>query len=235
MPYTIGSPVENSIDGTGQSTVDAPNFTAVAGDLLIAAVVSFGAGGISFTLSDTVGANDSWTEVGSGLINGNDRLKLFFLPNAAAGSCTVRCTFGSAVDYPAIYVVPVSGIVTSLPNDMSAFQAQATPTTGTDAVSSGATATLSSQPQLVFGFSLETANNTGPAVGTGNTNIGVGWTFGGGTNACRAQHRRVTATTAVAATFTAVSNSNHMTGVATFIEAGGGGATRKSLSLLGCG
>lgn len=225
MAYSIGDFVENDDpSGSGILWHDAPSFTPDAGSALVAFVWYYrGAGATTITMSDTAGGNDSWTEVGSGLFNGGNGMRAFVLLDAAATATTARATFAASSQYPAIAVVEVKGIVTSSAIAGQALQTQATPGTGTDGVSSGNTGTLTGQPAAIIAGTQNTATSSTPAVGTGYTSIGTGWDYGGGTPGARFEHKRVTATTAVAGTFTAGTNSEHQTIAVALLETGGGG------------
>ena len=103
--------------------------------------------------------------------------------------------------------------------DKIASQFLGSPGTGANGVTSGATATLTTQPQLVVGFALPNGSpNTSLAVGTGFTSALTGTTAFSGV--FRLEYQRVTSTTGIAATFTAGANVGHSAIVATFIEAG---------------
>lgn len=225
MTYSIGDFVENDDpSGSGILWHDAPSFTPDAGSALVAFVWYYrGAGATTITMSDTAGGNDSWTEVGSGLFNGGNGMRAFVLLDAAATATTARATFAASSQYPAIAVVEVKGIVTSSAIAGEALQTQATPGTGTDGVTSGNTGTLTGQPAAVIAGSVDTTSTGTPAVGTGYTNIGTGWDYGGATSSARFEHKLVTSTSAVAGTFTAGSDVEHQTIVVALLETTSGG------------
>jgi hypothetical protein len=141
--------------------------------------------------------------------------------NSLGGANTVTLSLSSASTSTGIWIKEISGVTTTA-FDKSAGQLQTAPTTAADALTSGATATLSAQPALVSGLSVITGAASGiPAVGTGFTDGGAGWA---GISAARSENERVTGTTGVAATFTAASNVAHLTVVAVFTEAAAGSA-----------
>lgn len=225
MAYGIGTFVEDDdYSGTPTTTYSSPNFTPGAASALVAFVwYYYGSGAASITLSDTVGGNDTWTEVGSGLYSSGNGMRAFVLLNASASSTTIQASFGaSTVIYPSIAIVEVTGIQTSSAEAGNAMQTQAAPGTSTDAVTSGNTGTLTGQPAAIIAGTQNTQTDSTPAVGTGYTNIGTGWNYGGGTPGARFEHKRVTATTAVAGTFTAGSNVEHQTIAVALLESGGG-------------
>lgn len=237
MTYTVGTIHETSANSVAQSSIDAPNFTATAGDTLIAILQWGTPSTATATLNDSVGTNDTWTECGSGVIDGTAQLQMraFRLDNAAAGSCTVHAVFGHTVDFPAIIIIPVSGLAN--PSfDKSAFAVQNSPGTGTDALTGGSTGTLAAQPAMILGLSSDFNNTTTPAAGTGFTSIGTGWTYGG-TAGMRVEHKRVTSTSSVSATFTAGTGTDpHASVTLAFDESGaGGGATPKGNITMAAG
>lgn len=103
------------------------------------------------------------------------------------------------------------------------------PTTAPNAVTSTNLPVLTSQPALISGFSFQcnTSGSTQPNIGTTLSFVsdGIGWKTGGANTEMRGESARVTATTAVAATFTAIANNNHISVAAAFLEAASG-ATR---------
>jgi len=137
--------------------------------------------------------------------------------NVAPNTYTITATYAASVDERIIDVKEIGGVAAT-PLDQHTGQLQATPTTGTDATTSGATATLTKQPALVSGFTLSTqyGTPTSDAAGTGFTSdqnqtlTGIAFV---------AESKRVTATTGVAATFTSAANFAHISLVAVFDEA----------------
>jgi hypothetical protein len=93
----------------------------------------------------------------------------------------------------------------------------ATPTTGTDALSSG-NATVVQQPGIISGFAVSTISSAQPTAGTGFANDGGAQAFFGSTYGYRAESKRITATGAQAATFTATANERHIVLMAVYRE-----------------
>lgn len=222
MTYSILNFVESDGPWTNATTHAAPNFTVTAGSALVAFVWSSDGGGITKTMSDIVGSNDSWSQIGTEQSSGSNRFNAFLLLNAPGGSCTAECAFSSAVDYPAVAVVELSGIATSSALVGNAANSQAAPGTGTDGVTSGNTGTLTSQPAAVLAMTQDTNTGATPAAGTGYTSQDSyrAWDYGGATLGARFEHKRVTATTAVAGTFTAGEDTLHQTIVVALAESG---------------
>ncbi len=122
-------------------------------------------------------------------------------PFASSGSVTVTVTISATEGGKGVAFRLISG--SSGPGTTSSEHAgnqQDTPGTGTDAVTS-TNVTPTTQPALIVGIDLDVPGNLTPAVGTGFTDAGTGWGFGG-LVAARAESKRVTSTAGVAATFT---------------------------------
>lgn len=232
MAYSIVNFVETDSGSVDFASFDAPNFTPAAGSALVAFIWFDGdAVNVPCTASDAVGNNDTWNEIGTGVYDGTRYvMRAFLLLNAANASTTVRITSESpnVMDYPAIAVVEVSGIVTSSALVGNAGQSQSSPGTGTDAITSGNTGTLTGQPAAVLAMVQNIDSDSTPAAGTGYTSQDSyrAWDYGGGVSlGGRFEHKRVTATTAVAGTFTDATNgggSPYQTIVVALAESGGG-------------
>lgn len=241
MPYSIvGSVHEFSRNAVGVTTVDAPAFTPTAGNHLLAIIsYSHGTAAQSATLSDTTGSNDTWNELETGAYASLNGMRAFLLDNAAAASTTVRATFGANVDYPTIVVVEISGLHASAFLD-AAFGLSAAPGQGADAITSGNLGTLSAQPAALIGVTYDIGGgNATPTPGTSHTDIGAVWTYEGALSSAagRVEHRRLTATTATAATFTAAAAAGGFTYLACSIalrEAAGGDTTAPVLFSPAC-
>jgi hypothetical protein len=225
MAYSILNFVEADSSGTNVTTIDAPNFTVTAGSALVLFMWNQDGGSITKTPSDTVGSNDSWTQIGTEQASGTSRMNAFYLLNAASGSCTVRVTSSDVMDYPCIAVVELSGIATSSALAGNAANSQATPGTGSNLVTSGNTGTLTNQPAAFIAMTQNTNSGATPAAGTSPISFTSGdsyraWDYGA-TFGARMEHARLTATTAVAATFTAGEDTLHQTIAVALLEAAG--------------
>lgn len=150
----------------------------------------------------------------------------------APGTYTVTGTFSSSSNQRSLVIKEITG-ATNATADKHAGQLQATPTTTTDATTSGATATLAQQPALVSGFCQSTQySSPTDSAGTGfTTDSSTALTAGG--MYIVGESKRVTATTGVAATFTSGSNFAHISFVAVFDEAGV--TQQRSMLTLGAG
>lgn len=236
MPAFV-SQVEFSKNGTGQTGVVAPAFTPGAGNTLFACVWVDGSTsnvGSGTVLSDDTGSNGTWTNFSQADVqSGFGSWSWWYLTNAAATSSTIRATSIAGLrDFPAIYVVEFSGIDTTTPLLTAAAQSQIGPGTGTDAVTSGATGTLSAQPATVFGFAFQTTGIVTPDAGTGYTSLTGVWNFEGSqATSARPMWKHVTATTAVAATATQSSNGNDETAVIVMLDAAAGNTLKTLIGI----
>jgi hypothetical protein len=229
------------MNNTSGTTVSAASFTPTAGSSLIALVMfahPTSLAAFTASLTDTSGGNDSWSLLGATASNESLAVDVWYgwyvLNNAAATSTVVQATASGTVTYDKnIIVFEVSGL-DSTPYLGQAFNGQNTPTTATDAVTSTATGSLASQPALVLGVSCNVDSYAGnPAVGTGYTSVGTYWAAS--TTYARAEHKRVTATSAVTATFTAGGDFGHWTTVIALKESAGGATYTPRATLLGVG
>ena len=170
------------------------------------------------------------------------RLAHTIAANVAAGTPTVSCNYSASTAFRGIWIKEIGGVNTS-PLDGHTGQMQASPGTGTDAVSSG-TATNTSQPALISSVTVSTSSTTedlsaGTGFATTPTGEGAGWSgiYGGG-NEGFGENKRITTTTAVAATATSAGGAHpYITIMAIFDEGsgGGGGPVAHFLASLGVG
>lgn len=190
-------------------TVDAPNFTAEAGDTLICVITYVDPFIVNVTLQDIVGSNDTWVECETGIYaSDNYGIRVFYLPSATAGSCTIRATSDNSTGM-CISVIPVAKLLTTSVYEDSEFLLQTTPGTSADAIGTNNFGTLTTQPQMILGITFVAVGNgfragETPDIGSGFTSIGVGMNSEGSNviNHMRIEHKRVTATTATKASFT---------------------------------
>jgi len=231
MAYAITEFLIGTGSGSGVTTWDAPAFTSVAGQTLVA-YVRWESGPTNIASLTDIGEggpnNSPWTlRVTQDL--SVRRWRVYTLNQTGAGASQIRATWSSNVNFPLVAIVAISGL-TVAPFDTSSVNAQGIPTTAVDAVTSNATPALAAQPACLLGFSWNyvTANNV-PNSGTGFNNIGTD------TARFRAEDRRLTATDGMPATFTALNGGDgHATIALVFTEAGASPG-RKGLTLLGCG
>lgn len=168
------------------------------------------------SVADDGAAPATWTFRGT--LTENDfgaRWEVWTSTALSVGTLTVTATLSAACTDRSMLFIPMTEVSTF---DKYNSQKQLTPGTGTDAVTSTATASLTSQPALIVGISTVRFSNTAPAAGTGFTDNGSFIQQGLGTDKVRVESKRVTATTGVAATFTAGTDITHCSFVLAFTE-----------------
>lgn len=150
----------------------------------------------------------------------------FYVKNTGTTALTVTCAFGATVHIKGIIIREVTGADSATPVNPStahAGQEQASPSTSADAVTSG-TFSTPNLPGLISALSKDDSGSGVPAAGTGFTSTFTTWAFGGSILA-RTEHKRVTAGSTQAGTFTAGGTGRpHGTLAVLFVEAGVGGA-----------
>jgi hypothetical protein len=201
-------------------------------NLLVCAVSFFGGNAREIVLSG--GGSPTWVE-DTGILGGanNAFLRVFYAENIPGGTTAqITATPNGALEFPSIAVAEFSGFATTGARLAGVGQHQGTPTTATDAVTSGLLGTLASQPAGIVAFTVNEESDATPSAGTNFTGASAVWTYQGAATACaRFEHRRVTATTSVAGTFTS-SNQPHKTWAWAFKEVGGGGGGGPNLAAI---
>lgn len=210
---------ENSNLGTSSTTI-ADTTTYTAGSYLHVLV-----GSTHGVTVSSVASNRGETFVSKGQVVDTTDTKqaTHFVSTtpAVGGSTVITATYSGSIDRRFIVIAEIGGAAGGYDStaDANAEQLQATPTTGTDATTSTNTPTLTSQPALIVGICWNGSADATPAAGTGFTSAGTRVTYGGAVSAVvRVESKRVTATTALAATFTAGANKPHGTFAAVFLE-----------------
>jgi len=244
-PYAFVQQVEAdnaaASGGNEVTSIVSPVFGSnrTAGNLLVCHVWITGQGSPpSCTLSG--GGSPTWVQEAVVSAGNNAHLYSFYAMNIPGGVNTAfTATFGAGVNFPSIYVAEYSGFKTTGARLAFTGQGQAMPGTTADLVTSGLLGTLAQQPAGIIGFTLNENSDGNPAAGTGFTGQALVWDYGGGAGSMsgRPEHKRVTATTSVAATFTAASGSTgpFKTAAWAFAEAaaaGGGGGSNLLLKLM---
>lgn len=145
------------------------------------------------------------------------RMVAFKFLGSASGSPTATVSIATA-EYAAAMAFVVTGSDGAAPTTIGQTQ---TATTATDNLTS-TTLTPTSQPGLLLGLAAITGTvGTGPAAGTGFTSLGTGWVDGGAI--ARAESKTFSSTSAVAATFTAGTATQHHAIALAFYDTGGPG------------
>lgn len=230
--------VENFSGGTFMSQAVALA-GVTAGSTIVVFLTAFHTGGTPPTLSVT----DDKGGVGGGgtgaytLLDQPEDVTIpessasFYLANSAGGTVTITGHWGGGIasSYGGVWAMEIGGAATSSPIDGHTAQNQASPGTGTDAVTAG-NVTSSNQPALVVGWSFCNVGGANkPAAGTGFTSTKVAFN----TDA-RSEYKRVTAAGTQAATFTALANNRHNNFVIVVDEIASPAAARNAL-MFGAG
>jgi hypothetical protein len=180
--------------------------SSTAGSLLVMTV--FNSGGAGRVASVTAG----FVQIGTELVPGYAS-SMYYYENNPGGITSAGVTAwnaGTPGEY-GVFISEYTGIATSSALITFARQSQASPGTGTDAVTSG-TSNVTSQPALIFGWS----GNPG-AYST--LNAGTDFTSRDVDAGIRTEDKRVTATGNQAATFTGATDPNAaQTWMAAFAE-----------------
>jgi hypothetical protein len=188
--------------------------STTAGSLLILSVYNSGGGGRLATVTS------GFVQIGSEFVSaGTYATNVFYYEGHPGGLTSVDVTWsGGDPGERGVYVSEYTGIAASSSLITFARDDQATPGTGTDAVTSGVS-NVTSQPALIWGISGDYPNLATLNIGTGFTNRDVD-------NGVRIEDKRVTSTGNQAATFTAATAPDETTTwMVAFAEASG--ATRE--------
>jgi len=214
--------------GTGTTYSPSASFTTVtAGDALVVWFThDYSGGEPTLTCADSAGG--TWSSALDTAKDATDTQKMvmFVCKNHPGGSSVLpTVTSSSSVPGRAIRCIQVTGVDTAaLGAGEHAGQHQATPGTGTDGVTSGnVTPTASASLLLAHSFNSK-ASAAAPAAGTGFTNQTTCWPVSGGDEA-RSESKALSGTSAVAGTFTASGDENHLTIAVVLDEPAAGGAT----------
>jgi len=141
--------------------------------------------------------------------------EVFIFENHAANTPTITATFSSITPFRRIRAIEVSGTNITSSVDQSTGQAQTTPGTAENAVSSGATSATTNATDFVLGF----YHNVGQFdPGTGTLTAGSGYTINGSNVITGVETKSVSATGAQTATFTRSVNVNCITHVVALKE-----------------
>ena len=222
-------PVSSASGGSG--TTEAATINGIATASLIHVW-----GTNDATTTPTISCNDGVAYVNIPEVDVTDTTNVqrvfgFFKENSTSGNKTVTITWSSGVLARGICLIEIDGIIATGSQDKRTAQLQPTPTTGTDATTSGLTAALSKQPNIVLACSMCNGGSVQPAAGTGFSSPNstyVIWNFGGGFTA-RVENKNTTSLAAVAGTFTAAGNTAHLTQVVVYDDIGSAGASVTTL------
>jgi hypothetical protein len=195
--------------------------TVSAGSIIHVFVVcddnSGGGGSTNVTCADSLNGSYTQLDLIDDTITNGFLVAQFCFINTAAGADTITLTLTPNAGAVYITVLEITGGATTA-IDVHGGQLQASPGTGTDAVTSG-NVTSTAQPALVLGAAeLSGFSDTSISVGTGFASaVAAGFYL-------NIESKRVTATGTQAATFTTTAGTvGGVNLVAVYDEAGGGG------------
>ncbi len=217
--------------GSGSSGTIAVTFTSnVTAGNLICGMASWGSGtGSVSSVTDSLG--NTYTVVDT-VHNATDGVSAatFYAKNITGGACTVTVTFDTTYDFRTVAVHEASGLDTTAPLDVHTGQAQTTPGTGANAVTSGAVTTTAAG-DYIFGATTNTggSDDTPVTAGTGYT-IRENTAFSNFVQTATESQVQGSAGS-IAATFTHAVAVSRISFILTFKAAGGGTVYNDSLAL----
>lgn len=195
-------------DFVSSGTTIAVAITVKAGRTVVIWCGNDSTAAATITVSDNV--NGAYTQDGATVndaANGQQWAKFVFVGSAAA-ALTVTMTLTAANVAKAIWAQEWSGVRGVVGG---AGQLQATPTTTTDATTSGTAAPTRFTAMLLGFCAHQSATPTAATAGTGFATTKTAFAWGSGTVCARTEYKRVTNAAAVAATYTAALNDAHTT------------------------
>lgn len=203
-------------DNTSATTVSVALTGTVAGNLIHVCFLCNNAA------IDSVVDSDGNTYTSIAALNNNATTRKYrhwYAKNIVgnAGTTTITATLHFSINGRSGLAREIGGVDNSAPLLAHSENSQTTPTTSTDAVTTG-TATNASQPALISGWTFNPVNTSVPTHGTGLT-TGISGSNATIQSYC-SESKRITSTTAIAATFTATSNVEHNSLMAIFRELG---------------
>ena len=223
MPYSVGTPQATDATGSASNIATPAGITTSAGDTIVVFGTVAGAD-LTASLSCSDGTNAYALKFATYEASTTTNFCILVAENVASGTFTQTLAWGGSTRVNrGIYAVAVSGVKAAA-YQTGAIANQAAPGTGADGVTTG-NMTPTEQPACVIGAAVCSGAIATPAAGTGFTSIGTAWQFGTGTDLFRAEHQRITSTSAVALTGTAASNVRHFSVAVILSETGAGAAT----------
>lgn len=110
MPYSV----DNVVLGhsfAGATLADSPDFAVAANQTLLHVALCNMSDLQTPTISDVLGTNDTWTQIGTGIYAGIIAFQAFIIARAAAGISRIRCDWtavGTDHSYPQSFVAVLS-------------------------------------------------------------------------------------------------------------------------------
>jgi hypothetical protein len=162
------------------------------------------------------------TQIGSEVVIGTDRYRHYRANNITGFTGTVTATWGASSSFGSILVTEVGGVIAAA-FDAGAQVSQASPGTGTDALTVSATAAGSSG--IIVAFSINDSANRVPVIGTGFSDQGGNfWKFGGPSPTGRLESKALPGSGSQAATWTVAASGgsdNYANFIGIYLDAGG--------------
>lgn len=225
MAYAYIQTVDFGNTGAASSIVTG-SYTLTSGSRVIAVACYASGSDLVTTITDTNG--NTWNKIGTGEAGGVSGMyyNLFECKNVTvAGSTQITVNLSSSVTQRGIAGMEVSGLHTSDAVQDSNYNFLTAPGTGTDAITSG-TITPTSQPALVFAFAQDSGNSDPITAGTGFTFYACpNCSVINGSSQTYVGEKRVTSTSATAATGTTAFGSHSFEAIGAIVaEATGGGS-----------
>ena len=221
MAYSVGTPASGEGTASASTIATSTTVTVAAGDTIVV-IGTVAQADLTASLACSDGTNTYTLRQAVYDATTTANFCIFVAENVAAGTYTVTLSWGGSTRTSrAVYAIPLSGLKAAS-YQIGGIAVQASPGTGTDGVTTG-NMTPTEQPACVIGAITNGGSVNTPAAGTGFTSIGTAWQFGTGTDLFRAEHKRITSTSAVALTGTAGANVRHFSVAVILSETGAGG------------
>lgn len=203
MAYGFLQTVDQFTNGAGTTRTATITY---AGGERAKVTLGFAGGASSCTVTDLAGNTYNQVGVYNGL--GSGFMAEFEAIGCIAGATTVTMTTNASCAWRGIGIFTY-GSLGATASYSSVYNEQATPTTGTDAVTSTNVTPLT-QPAMIFAVSIDNTGTAAINAGTGANSRSALPTWNAALGFfSRVEDFRVTATTPVPATFTATSASSH--------------------------
>lgn len=206
--YAFVQQADGVVNGSGTTVATGTGGTDFPAGLTLGNlkwfVVLYVAGAqVVITLSDPNNNNAAHVQVGTAFASSVGAV-WGYVKNLPGGTGTTTAVAASAVTFFSVYCAEYSGLDTAVPfqTTFPGGSRQASPGTGTDAVTSG-TVTPLAQPAAVIGYTHDSSANTLANAGTGFTARTGAVNYGSGLVA-RPEDKRITNLVSLAATWTAV-------------------------------
>jgi hypothetical protein len=202
-----GTRVESSTITGVSATYSLTRADATKGDVIVVWLIQDVNNKQTFTVTDNAAGGSNVYKQFDGTLDAppadGGSQTMFLAVAKATESLTITVTYAIPVATNAMWIELVSGSAGLPPAGAAAGQVQIAAPSGTDSVTStNATPDADYAAWLILGIASCETNLSAPGSGTGFTNNGTGWLFGGVTPSTKSESKRVTSSAAAAATFT---------------------------------